>query len=1085
MSGKKLSFRHFRKSVPVFVVLMFLFSGFYIIANVSSQSNAGNPVAINTPYTSSSSYEVTFTETGLPLGTAWGIQVGSFYVSGNTSSLVIQLPDGTYTYYVFDSYVSDFLFTGSVSVSGSSVSQNFNFYKATFDESGLASGAEMKIVIQNSTGLSISECANSSQNFYLPNGNYSYSINVVDPAFSGDYQTESGYFVLNGSSTVKSFTFYQVQFSTSGLPAGADNYIYVYLQNTKTDIFAYSDTNGSILFFYVPSGNYSYEAYLDEQYFRGGSRLLSQGFVNTSISKVVPAFSFKDVAFTGSYIPSGSCWGFLIYDYPKEFEFIANSSTHVIDTYIPQGSYEMISYLFTPQDLSSPTYENTSTQYLNVSKNLSQTVSFNDVYNLTFKESGLPSGSNYYIDIMQFDITSTSTVSIFVQSGNYSYTAGDSTASFSDEYTVDVKNQSTVVSLNFYPLEFKVSGPPSYFGWTSYLYNLSNSVEIASHCTTFNNYTYYLLPGNYSYSFSASIIQPSSYPSNDLKNHTTPGKVYVTDKGITQYVSFSLEPGYYFFVLNLTFAGSQIPILNLYIHNQSSYYYFCYYFELYSRQNTLTFAVQNGSYAYRFQYCYPNCKFTSGDFNINGSSVQKTIDLNELENSLQVTFSESGLPAGDTWSVSVGNITHNSTMNFITFVYSYPNDREYYFYSNFEIKGAGGYLASPSSGIICLEYGQDTVVNVSFSNIQNKLGYVTSTVFGASNILINGVYYSDTSYSYGTSSMVMDENNNMVYLTYGNECVIYEFNTSSETLREAVQLSSGVRAIAYDSHNGMLYFSAGSIVGEISPSSNNIIVNQIQTKVCMSYLTYNPVTNSLYGYSGDNGNITVFNTTTLKIAASMNVVPLSFASYVRGMIYTPNTGNIVLDNLELKNLVVLNTKNYSITHVSLSIYPISTVYDASTNTIDVFGVNYFYGTYSPEMVSINSENYSLIKSEALPAIVDYSYYDPSNGNLYLSSYNETINGYGSLLVMDGSNYSILGTIIVIDNPGYTLYVPGVNVLVVSSETMITLSLVKLPSSSSINISFIIILGSIIAAIVVVGSLTGYFFSRRAKKPPAS
>ena len=88
--------------------------------------------------------------------------------------------------------------------------------------------------------------------------------------------------------------------------------------------------------------------------------------------------------------------------------------------------------------------------------------------------------------------------------------------------------------------------------------------------------------------------------------------------------------------------------------------------------------------------------------------------------------------------------------------------------------------------------------------------------------------------------------------------------------------------------------------------------------------------------------------------------------------------------------------------------------------------------------------------------------------------------YGNVMVMNGQNYSILGTIMVASEPTGIVYVPGYNVLIVSSQTNGILSVIELTVHPSINISFFIILGSIVAAIVVIGSITAYLVSRRSK-----
>ena len=1067
---------------------MFLFSGFYIVANINQPGNTANPSPINTPYVSASNYKVTFTETGLPSGMNWGVQVGSFYVSGNTSALSIQLPDGTYTYYVFESGISDYLYSGTISVSGTSVSQNFNFYKVSL-QTNVGPGTELEIEITNSTGLSIRSVINTNENFYLPNGNYSYSLTMYNLTSCQYYQVGNGYFLVNGSGLTKSFTFNRILFSTSGLPVGVNASWEVHIYNPKNGLYADLRTYNSSLSFYLPSGNYSYTARVYETDFFGQSYAeFSQGYVNTTISSVVPNFVFKNVVFTATDVPSGSYWGIALFNFSlgMNFRFQVNSSYSKISTYIPSGKYQYQSVLFSPSYLYSPTYQNFSSTNLNATGNIVKTISFHGVYNLTFIESGLPYGCYYrvylnlnHLPAIYLYLSSSQSVSVFVANGIYSYTVSDCEVPFSTTYRVDINNRSALVNLDFYPLEFKVSGPPSSFDWRSYLFNSSNSAMIGSSSTTSNNYTYYLLPGNYSYSFSATMYQTPNYPADDLMNATTPGKVSITDSPFTQDVSFYLIPGYYYFVLDLKFSAPSVYIYNLYLENNSGYY-FSFGGVISSDVNTLTFVVQNGSYSYGLSAYYYNCISFSGNIRVNGANLVKIIDFNSLHSAFNIQFLESGLPSGSEWSVTICNISHNSTSSTINFAFVYGTVSNCLL--QFTVTGPSGYVPSPESGTIIAQYGISFNMNVSFSNTQNPLGHVSSTILSNTNNIVNGMFYSNANYG-GIYIMTPDPNNNLVYIvSYRNTDEISSLNLSSDSVRSVDQISSGLNALAYDSHNGMLYFDAGYLIGEISPSSNNLIVMQSQLSVYTNNLLYNPVTNLLYAYSPTTGNITVFNATTLKLTDSLKSSTTPNAGAVKSMTYIPATGNIIMTYSQSSSLGVLNVNNNSLSNIKLNFYPTSVTDDISTNTIDVFGANISVISITGVIESLNDRNYSVVKFEDLPEIVINSYFNPNNGYLYLISYNSTsyLYDYGNLMVMNGQNYSLLGSITVASDPTGLVYVPGSNVLIVASGYDGILSVVELPSHSTINTSFIIVLGSIVSAIVIVGSLTAYLVSRRSK-----
>ena len=1081
-----------RKYVPVFVVLMFLFSGFYIVANLSQPGNTANISPINTPYVSSSNYAVTFTETGLPSGMGWGVQVGSFYVSGNTSSLSIQLPDGSYSYYVFESGISDYLYSGSLSVSGNAVSENFIFYKVSL-QTDVGPGSELYIQITNSTGLSITSVITNGENLYLPNGNYSYSLGICNITDTHCYLAGSGYFLVNYSGLTKTFAFDRILFSTSGLPVGVNASWEVCLYNATNEIRASLSAFNSSLSFYLPSGNYTYTASVNEADFYGsGYTSFAKGYINTSTSSVVPKFIFKNVVFTSTDLPYGSYWGISLYNFSNGtyFTFQVNSSLSKISAYLPSGSYQYESALFSPSDLNYPSYQNFSSVDLNASGNTVKTVSFHGVYNLTFNASGLPSGQNYKIILNQLPslyLSSSHSMSIFVPNGNYTYTVSNSQASFSPTFRVDINNQSAVVNLVFYPLEFKVSGPPSYFCWESELFNTSNSALVGSSLTVFNNYTYYLLPGNYSYRFSASIDQTSSYPTNDIVNATTPGKVSITDGPFIQDVSFNLVPGYYYLVLDLEFSNSAF-VYSLSLTNRSGYFDSHYDFYIYSSVNTITFIVQNGTYSYYLSTYYSNHYTTfSGNIRVNGITKVKVIDFNSLMSAFNIHFQETGLPHGDRWAVTIDNISHNSTSDSINFAFRYPLPFSQN-YLSFVVVGPSGFSPSPEHGCINVNYGSRINLNVSFSNSINPLGHVSSTILSNTNSVMNGIFYTDCNCycnpnTGGVYVMTADQSNNLVYfVSYHNRNEILSLNISSEAVRPVEQIGCCLNSLAYDSQNGMLYFDAGYIIGEISTSSNNLILQQSKLSFYTNELLYNPLTNLLYTSSPANGNISIFNATTLKITDSLKASTTPNTGPVESMTYNPETGDLMMNYLDSCSLGVLNTNNNSMSSVKLNFYPTSITYDTSTNTVDVFGLNCSGHTFTGVFESLNDRNYSVIKLEDIPQIVTSSYFDPNNGYLYLAGYNSTsyLYDYGTVMVMNGQNYSLLGTITVALDPTDIIYVPGHDVLIVSSDLYGILSVVELPGHTSSNVAFIIILGSIVAAIVIVGSVTALIISRRSK-----
>ena len=108
-------------------------------------------------------YTVTFTESGLPSGTIWYVNItGGASHSSTTSTITFSEPNGTYTYTVAtgDKEYAPSPATGSFTVNGANVNQAVTFtlftYGVTFTESGLPANTIWYVNVTNSTGITTS-----------------------------------------------------------------------------------------------------------------------------------------------------------------------------------------------------------------------------------------------------------------------------------------------------------------------------------------------------------------------------------------------------------------------------------------------------------------------------------------------------------------------------------------------------------------------------------------------------------------------------------------------------------------------------------------------------------------------------------------------------------------------------------------------------------------------------------------------------------------------------------------------------------------------------------------------------------------
>jgi hypothetical protein len=141
-------------------------------------------------------FTVSFTETGLFAGTTWSVTLNGVTMSSMSPVLNFTETIGTYSFMV--SPVSGYSLTpssGTVTVSGANYSVPLTFtpippskYAVTLTESGLSSGAvwsaTVNSVTQSTSGTSLV--------FYLVNGSFTYSFNVVSGYTLGTNSSGSG-----------------------------------------------------------------------------------------------------------------------------------------------------------------------------------------------------------------------------------------------------------------------------------------------------------------------------------------------------------------------------------------------------------------------------------------------------------------------------------------------------------------------------------------------------------------------------------------------------------------------------------------------------------------------------------------------------------------------------------------------------------------------------------------------------------------------------------------------------------------------------------------------------------------------------
>ena len=136
-------------------------------------------------------YTVTFTESGLPSGTSWYVNLSNVQTySSTTGTLSFTEPNYTYSYTITTSYraLHPSPSSGSFTVNGAPLSESVTFsnltYSVTFSETGLPSGVEWYI---NGSALSGHAISPSSISFTLTNGTYVFTVTNLSSYYTTTY----------------------------------------------------------------------------------------------------------------------------------------------------------------------------------------------------------------------------------------------------------------------------------------------------------------------------------------------------------------------------------------------------------------------------------------------------------------------------------------------------------------------------------------------------------------------------------------------------------------------------------------------------------------------------------------------------------------------------------------------------------------------------------------------------------------------------------------------------------------------------------------------------------------------------------
>jgi len=389
-------------------------NGYVYVANAGS--NDVTPIA---PLSHRAAYPVTFSESGLPPGTTWTVNVsGEPSVNSSTGTLAVNLTNGSYTYTAASANGAYASPGGSFTVNGAPTLVNVSFrqgYALSFTESGLPAGTLWSVSVQFVGTVS---SRTTTATFVVSNGTYTYGVNGV-PGYNSTphIATVDVTGVAVAVPIVFTLIHYQVVFSETGLPPG-DAWTVVLNGSVA------GTTNATVTFL-EPLGNYTYLV-------RGPANLRVGG-IPASGTVAVTGFTVESptfekgrtfsIAFHESGLPKGQRWTVSL----DGWSGTSTSSSLKFSNLTP-GPYSYEVAPLSGQNITAKSGGSgvpLSGALDLVSKGLSVSLKYVYPYPVTFSETGLPAGTTWAVTLQGHRTSSTiPAITLNAPNGSYGYKIG-------------------------------------------------------------------------------------------------------------------------------------------------------------------------------------------------------------------------------------------------------------------------------------------------------------------------------------------------------------------------------------------------------------------------------------------------------------------------------------------------------------------------------------------------------------------------------------------------------------------------------------------------------------------------------------
>lgn len=376
----------------------------------------------------------------------------------------------------------------------------------------------------------------------------------------------------------------------------------------------------------------------------------------------------------------------------------------------------------------------------------------------------------------------------------------------------------------------------------------------------------------------------------------------------------------------------------------------------------------------------------------NDSLAQGIVDFSPSQ--YEQTFSETGLPSGTTWGLSIDGKNYTSSANTISV--NLPNGT----YAA-DIISPSGYFPTPSSGIVSVS-GSQGFLPITFAFSSNET-YIKPalTIYPAIGQIFSGTVALTNYTNYFSFGMAYDNRSNLLFIPIINETSgvskIYVYNTSTNNLVKSVPGYYAYNAL-FDYQTGYLYtISVTGNLSQINPSTMAIVKN-VSVPDATGISTLEGGGNNIYVFAGLS-EISEVNASTMTVVKTISVGSSSDLSpifYVSGdYAYFANTTG---DSIMIVDLTTSSIKQV----------PMPADY-APESVIPYYGSDLLIGGYNYSDQIYNITTGSLSTGPMLSFTVSSETYDPLTHLDYVFS--APLNGYlGNLTAVNPVNGDIVSRI---------------------------------------------------------------------------